>query len=72
MAAPVTKDELGAALSKMKETIVEHVNRELEQRMKTEDFQQVFGVGRRPDAGVVEAAGVRQDKSQGKDGRVRG
>ena len=47
----MTKDELDAALSKLKETIMEDVNRELELRVKTADFQQV-GVGRRPNAGV--------------------
>ena len=40
--AAVTKDELDAALSQMKETIMEDVHRELEQRVKTEDFQSVL------------------------------
>ena len=42
MAESVSKAEPDAALSQMKETIIEDVHRELEQRVKTEDFQSVL------------------------------
>ena len=40
MAETVTKEELDAAFSNLEITIMENVNRELEQRVKTVDFQQ--------------------------------
>ena len=42
MAESVSKAELDAALSQMKETIMEDVRRELEQRVKAEDVQTVL------------------------------
>ena len=42
MAESVSKAELDAALSQMKETIMEDVRRELEQRVKAEDVQSVL------------------------------